>query len=326
MKTQPDNGTTESMNAHNRIALGMKRILISLGIVVVMIPHGMSAAGLSPVNLGTTDHFMILSGAAITSTGGGIINGDVGASPIAGSAIGLNAAQVNGTIYTVDATGPAGSVMAPAMLTTAKGDLTTAYNEAAGRTPVPSGDYLNPNGGNIGGLNLGPGLYKFDTTASITGADVTLTGGPNDVWIFQIGADLQVGSGIHVILAGGARAANIFWQVGTSAVLDTFCVFKGTIMADQSITMGTSSTIEGRALTSIAGVVFNASGGSLPAALQEPPRFTHISRTGANSVTVVLATTTNVQLTLETCSDLVVSMNGFSIGGSCCGPSSGTPG
>ena len=73
-------------------------------------------------------------------------------------------------------------------------------------------------------MNLAPGLYKFTTTALITGADVTLTGGPNDVWIFQCSQDLQLASGVKVILAGGAQANNVFWQVGTSAVLGTFSV------------------------------------------------------------------------------------------------------
>ncbi len=223
-----------------------------------------SSSTLAPINLGSTINFAILAGAAITSTGGGIINGDVGASPIAGSAIGVPAAQVNGIIYAVDASGPAGSVVDPVLLTAAKGDLTIAYNDAAGRTPVPTGPFLNPNGGNLGGLNLVPGLYKFTSTALITGSDVTLTGGPDDVWIFQIASDLQLGSGIKVILAGGAQPKNIFWQVGTSAVLGTSSVFKGTIMADQSITMDTSSTMEGRALAFSGEVVFNGNGTDLP--------------------------------------------------------------
>ncbi len=270
-----------SMRAHAPRALkmnGRKQILMDLALAVAMIvPHGMLiAAGPAPVNLGSTAHFTILAGAAITTTGGGPINGDVGASPITGAAIGLTAAQVNGTIYAVDASGPAGSVVNAELLTVAKGDLTTAYIEARDRTPVPTGDFLNPGAGNIGGMNLVPGLYKFTGTALITGADVTLTGGPDDVWIFQIAADLQVGSTIHVILAGGAQARNIFWQVGTSATIGTFAVFKGTILADQAITMDTSSTMEGRALAFSAGVTYNGAGGSLPTL--EEPWFTDIGR------------------------------------------------
>lgn len=265
----------------------------------LLIPHGsLLAAGPPPVDLGSAARFTILSGAAITTTGGGIIHGDIGASPIAGSAILLTQAQVNGTIFAVDSSGPAGSVVAAAMLLTAKGDLTKAYNDAAGRTPVPSGDQLNPGAGNIGGFNLIPGLYKFTGTASITGADLTLTGGPDDVWIFQIGADLQVGSGIKVILAGGAQAKNIFWQVTTSVSIGTFAVFKGTILADQAIVMNTSSTMDGRALAFSAGVTFNGISGSVP--FLEAPFFTSITRSSAGAVTLVVDTTPYRLLTLQT--------------------------
>jgi len=282
---------------------GTKPIL--LGIVLAMasmITHRSFAAGLAPVNLGSAAHFTILAGAAITTTGGGTINGDVGAYPIAGSGIGLPAAQVHGTIYETDATGPAGAVIAPALLLAAKDDLTTAMNDAAGRTPVPADpDHLNPNGWNTGGLNLTPGIYKFTGTASITGADVFLTGGPDDVWIFQIAADLQVGSMRNIILAGGAQARNVFWQVGTSANIGTFAVFKGTIMSNQGIVMMTSSTLEGRALAFTAGITYNGNSGNLPT--PEAPIFTGIVRTTTNA-TVVLSTSPYFFVTLQTSPDL----------------------
>src|ERR1039458_1842376 len=235
---RPNERVTCSMPAHDPRTLkmnGTKRIFMGLVLAgALLAPLGtLVAAGPGPVNFGSAAHFTIHAGAAITTTGGGIINGDVGASPITGAAIHLTQAQVNGTIYAVDASGPAGSLVDPTLLSTAKGDLTTAINDAAGRTPVPSGPFLNPGAGNMGGLNLVPGLYKFTGTALITGSDLTLTGGPNDVWIFQIAADLEVGSMIHVFLAGGAQAGNIFWQVGTSATIGTFAVFKGTIMANR---------------------------------------------------------------------------------------------
>ncbi|MDB6055398.1 MAG: repeat-containing protein, partial [Verrucomicrobiales bacterium] len=249
---------------------GLRRFMALL-LVFLLLPQRLMAAGPAPVDLLSTAPFVILSGAGITSTGGGIITGSVGSSPIAGSAIGVTCAQVVGIIYSVDASGPPCKVTSATLLTTAKGDLTTAYNDAAGRTPVPSGPFLNPNGGNMGGLILAPGLYKFTGTALITGADLTLNGGPNDVWIFQIASDLQLGSGIKVILSGGALAKNIFWQVGTSAVLGTFSVMKGTILADQSITINTSATLEGRALAFTGSVVFNGNAASLPAAAPTAP-------------------------------------------------------
>lgn len=280
-------------------ASGTKQCFMGLVLAsVYLAPVGaLFAAGPAPVNLGSTAHFAILSGAAITTTGGGVMNGDVGASPIAGSAIGIPQAQVNGTIYEVDASGPAGAVVAPALLTAAKGDLTTAYNDAAGRTPIPSGTFLNPGAGNIGGLTLIPGLYKFTSTASITGENVTLSGGPEDVWIFQIADDLQVGDGMQVILAGGAQARNIFWQVGTSVTIGTFAVFKGTIIANQAIVMNTSSSMDGRLLTFTAGVTFNGTAGSLP--MPAAPIFTNIFILATNSVTVVLNTTPYFPVTLQ---------------------------
>jgi hypothetical protein len=172
---------------------------------------------------------------------------------------GFGSTEVTGTLFTVDANGPAGSVMAPSDLFTAKGDLTLAYNDAAGRTPVPTGTFLDPGAGNVGGMTLIPGLYKFTSSASVTGSDLTLSGNATDVWIFQIASDLNVGNGIKVTLAGGALAANIFWQIGTSATLGTTSDFKGTLMANQSITLNTGATLNGRALASIAAITLDQS-------------------------------------------------------------------
>ena len=295
--------TFSAHDSRTLITSGTKQIFIGLVLAVAFMaaPRTLLAAGPAPVDLGSCAHFTILAGAAVTTTGGGIINGDVGASPITGAAIHLTAAQVNGTIYVVDAAGPAGSVIAPALLTTAMGDLTAAFNDAAGRSPTPSGPFLNPGAGNIGGLNLDPGLYKFTDTAFITGSDVTLTGGPDDVWIFQIAKDLEVGSTVHVILAGGAQARNIFWQVGTSAVIGTFAVFKGTIIADQSITINTTSVMDGRALAFTAGVTFNGNVGELPT--PTAAIFIDIFRTTTNA-TVVLNTTPYFLVTLQSSPDL----------------------
>jgi len=147
-------------------------------------------------------------------------------------------------------------------------------------------------------MNLIPGLYKFTGTALITGTDVTLTGGSNDVWIFQIEDDLEVGNAIQVILAGGAQARNIFWQVGTSVTIGTSAVFNGTILANQAVVMNSTSTMNGRAMSFTAGVTFNGNGGSLP--IPEAPVFTNIFKTATNSETVILNTTPYFLLTLQT--------------------------
>ena len=248
------------------IADRLARFFGALLTVAVMVSAVAMSQPLTPVNLGSAAGFAVLAGSMITNVPTSAITGHVGLSPAAGSAIaGLTAVEVTGNIYTVDATGPAGSTTAASMLTAAQGDLTIAYNNAAGRTPVPSGPFLNPGSGNIGGLTLVPGLYKFTSTCMITGSDLILSGTATDVWIFQIAADLSVGNGIQVTLAGGAQASNIFWQVGTSASLGTTSVFKGTIMADQSISLNTGASLNGRALARIAAVTLAACTISNPA-------------------------------------------------------------
>lgn len=222
----------------------------------------LSSTNSGSVNLGSCSNFIILASSAISSTGGGTINGDVGLTPGSGTNItGLVNSQVNGTIYTVDIGGPSGSVVNTTLLTAAMNDLTTAYNDIVARTnPI----VVDPGSGDIGGMTLDPGLYNFTSTAMITGTNVTLTGSSTDVWIFQIGSTLTVDSGIGVILTGGAQANNVFWQVGSSATLGTNSVFVGTILAQDSITMNTGSTIDGRLLTQTGTVTFNGADGSLP--------------------------------------------------------------
>jgi hypothetical protein len=221
------------------------------------------------VNLRSTAQFAVLSQSGITTAGQAyIINGNVGTSPAAGSyEIDLVQTNVNGTIYEASAGGPAGAVVNPTLLTTAVGDFTTAYNDAAGRTPIPTGPFLNPGAGaGIGGLNLVPGLYKITSSLLVIGSDLTLTGGSNDVWIFQVGADLQMANGVHIILAGGAQAGNVFWQVGSGATIGTSAQFHGTIMAHTAVTMNTTSTMVGRALAGTA-VTVDGSSITLPSAV-----------------------------------------------------------
>lgn len=226
------------------------------------------AAPLEPVNLRSAAEFVVLGASKVSNIPASDITGNIGLSPAAGSNItGFGLTEITGKIYTVDASGPAGSVAAATKLTAAKGDLTTAYNDAAGRMPAPVGKFLNPGTGDIGGMTLAPGLYKFTSgvSVSIKGSDVTLSGTATDVWIFQIATTLTVGNGIHVVLAGGAKASNVFWQVGTSASLGTTSVFKGTIMADQSIALNTGASVEGRLLARIAAVTLASNTLVMPA-------------------------------------------------------------
>jgi len=204
----------------------------------------------TPVNLGTTNGFVILAGSLISNVPTSAITGDIGLSPAARAAItGFGLGEVTGTIYASDDVAPAGVA---AMLTAAKGDLTTAYNDAAGRTATD----IVILAGNLGGMTLTPGLYKSNTSLEISSGDLTFNAGgnANAVFIIQIASSLTTTSGRQVILSGGAKASNIFWQVGSSATLGTTSVFKGNILADQSITMNTGASIEGRLMARIAAV------------------------------------------------------------------------
>ncbi|MCF7824939.1 MAG: ice-binding family protein [Candidatus Marinimicrobia bacterium] len=235
--------------------------VLGIGLILLFVsPVTTMAQAQQPVALGATGNFAILAGALVSNVPTSAVTGDVGLSPAAGSYIsGFGLTEVSGTIYTADATGPAGSVTSAVMLTAAQGDLTIAYNDAKGREPIPAGAFLDTLAGEIGGLTLGPGLYKFTGTLSITGSNLTLDGNSTDVWIFQIAENLVVADAIQITLAGGAQAANIFWQVGTSATLGATSVFKGTILADQSISLSTGATLDGRALARIAAVTIETS-------------------------------------------------------------------
>lgn len=206
------------------------------------------------LDLRSTTGFVILAGSLISNVPTSAITGDIGLSPAARSFLtGFGLSEVTGTIYASNDVSPAGVA---AMLTAAKGDLTIAYNDAAGRTSTDIVLLV----GNIGGLTLTPGLYKSNGSIEISSGNLTFDAkeNANATFIIQIASSLVVTSGRQVILSGGAKASNIFWQVGTSATLGTTSVFKGTIMADQSISMNTGATIEGRLLARIAAVTLKS--------------------------------------------------------------------
>ena len=126
--------------------------------------------------------------------------------------------------------------------------MLTAYNDAAGR---PSPDFSELGTGNLGGKKLSPGLYKWTSTVTMP-SDVTISGGANDVWIFQISGDLLMSSAVNVTLEGGAQAKNIFWQVAGQATLGTSAHFEGIILSKTGITLQTSASVNGRALAQTA--------------------------------------------------------------------------
>ena len=167
-----------------------------------------------PVGLGTDGAFAVLAGQAVTNTGSSVVNGDLGVSP--GSAVtGFPPGTLNGTEYAANATAAQAEL-----------DLTTAYNDAAGRTPATSVP------ANLGGLTLTAGVYKNASALGLTGAlTLNAQGNPNAVFIFQAGSTLITASGSAVNLINGAQPCNVYWQIGSSATLGTTSVFAGNILA-----------------------------------------------------------------------------------------------
>jgi hypothetical protein len=248
-----------------RISIGNYAVLALAVIVATVFMVGTaSAAGKAPapakaVNLGTAGSFVVLSKSGITDTGShsASITGNIGTSPITGAAIGVTCAEVTGTIYSVDAAGPLPCRTTNAiLLTKAVHDMQTAYTNAAGRAPT-SAATTNLGGGNIGGLTLTPGVYKWTTGVTIP-TNVTLSGGSSDVWIFQVAGTLDIASGasvpagIKVILTGGAQASNVFWQVAGATTLGTYSTFNGTILDQTNIALQTGAVLNGRALAQTA--------------------------------------------------------------------------
>jgi uncharacterized protein (TIGR03437 family) len=220
-------------------------LALSLAVAVTCVT---ASAQQAPVNLRSASTFAVLAGTTVTVTGGGTITGNVGIYPGTAYVAGTPAVTVNGTIY---AGGPVAQQ--------AEADLTTAFNDAAGRSVAPI-----TVAGNIGGLTLAPGLYKSTSSLAISSGNLTLDaqGNANAVWIFQIASTLTTTSGRQVILAGGANPANIFWQVGSSATIGTTSVFQGNILAGISISLLTGSTISGRALAIGGATSIDTGGGS----------------------------------------------------------------
>jgi hypothetical protein len=209
-----------------------------------------AASNQASVELGGAGAFAVLAGSTITNTGATALTGDLGISP--------GAARTGFPPGTLTGTKQLGNVASAAGMT----DLTTAYNDAAGRVQSPV-----TVAGNLGGLTLPPGLYKSTSSLAISSGDLTLDaqGDPNAVFIFQMASTLTTTSGRKVILSGGAKSTNVFWQVGSSATLGTTSVFKGTIMANQSITLATGATLNGRALARIGAVTLAGNAVVMPA-------------------------------------------------------------
>jgi hypothetical protein len=205
----------------------------------------------APVPLGSAANFEAMAGSTVTNTGPTIITGgNLGLSP--GSAV----------------TGfPPGTLTPPAVMhitdptaAQAQLDLTSAYLYAAG---LPGGAVLPAE---MSGLTFTPGLYTNASTVTLTAGNVTLDarGDANAVFIFQVGSALTTIGSTQVVLAGGAQAKNVFWQVSSAATLGTNSVFQGTILSLQSITLDTGATLMGRALARNGAVTLDSNTVTVP--------------------------------------------------------------
>jgi hypothetical protein len=194
-----------------------------------------------------------LAKSAVSNVPTSAVTGDLGLSPAAASYITGFALTKAGTHWTSPQV--VGGIFAanndpptPSKLTTAVADMQTAYVDAAGRG---SPDFLNLEGGAIGGLTLEPGLYKWTSTVTIP-TDVTLAGSANDVWIFQVTGNLKLSAAKAMILSGGARPANIFWQVAGAVDLGANSHAEGIVLCKTAIKLETGSSIDGRLLAQTA--------------------------------------------------------------------------
>ncbi|MBA2662692.1 MAG: DUF3494 domain-containing protein [Bradymonadaceae bacterium] len=206
-------------------------------------------SGQQAVDLGSAVDYVILSKSGISTTGTTAIVGDIGVSPAAEPAITgfdlvspwstfATSALIEGKVWSVSFDEPTPTNLGVAVL-----DMEHAYDDAAGRT-LPDSTELGD--GDINGMTLTPGLHKWGTGVSFANG-VTLDGGANDVFIFQIAQNLTVGNGAMVTLAGNVKAENVFWQVAGEVTLGTTADFKGILLSKTLIAMETGAKLLGRA-------------------------------------------------------------------------------
>lgn len=215
-------------------------LLVALGVLGAVVGGSQAGAAQAPVGLGTAKSFAVIAGSSVVNTGPSTISGSVGVSP--GAAVtGFPPGKVNsGTIHKADA-----------VAAQAQSDVTTAYNDAAGRTPFVT----EP--ADLSGKTLGAGVYRGPAIGLTGTLTLDAKGDPNAVFIFQATSTLITGSGSRVALINGASACNVFWKVSSSATLGTNSRFVGTILALTSVTANTGASIQGRLLARNAKVMLD---------------------------------------------------------------------
>lgn len=220
---------------HRRLHSTRDSILIGLcAAALLLVPANSAQAQATAVPLGTADSFAILAGSTITNTGSTTVTGDIGLSP-GTSFTGQESVTQNDGVTNIN----------DGRAEIAKDDLVIAYDNAAGQTPPEAESPAELSEGQT----LTPGIYNSASSISLTGG-ITLDGegDPDAVFVFQAGSTLITAPNSSVTLINGANACNVFWQVGSSATLDTTTSFQGTILALESITLNNNATVEGRVL------------------------------------------------------------------------------
>ena len=217
-----------------------------------------ASAGAKRLSLGTAQSFAVLAHETVTNTGPSVIQGNIGLYP-GTSVTGFPPGTVvpPGTIHKADA-----------VALQAQSDVTASYNVLAALTPTQ-----NLTGQDLGGKVLTPGVYKFDSSAQLTGAlTLNALGNPDALFVFQTGSSLTTASSSSVLITNGGDECNVFWQVGSSATLGTLTAFQGNILAKQSITLATNAGLLGRALAENGAVTLDTNNIALgPCALVDRP-------------------------------------------------------
>ena len=298
-----------TVQAHSATKHAASKCLAVLSLVLGL--GALASSAQASVPLGTADSFAVLAGSTVTNTGPSVISGDLGLSP-GNSVTGFPPGTVTaGTIH------PADNVALQA-----QADLTIAYNDAAGRS---SNATISAD---LAGNTLTPGVYTSATSLGLSG-DLTLDaqGDPDGVFVFQAGSTLIAGPGSRVLLIGGAQACNVFWQVGSSATIDTSSAFTGSILALTSISLNTGATLEGRALARNGAVTLDTN------VITKPTCATRTSTTPtATSTTSAPPSVTDTSATTKAGKTVTITLHGADATGAsltytiAIGPSHGTLG
>ena len=309
--------------------------LAAFFVLSIIGPTAAFAASPTAINLGSAGNFEILSKTGVSSTGTTSVVGNIGVSPIfasgiTGFALTLPAASafstsaiVTGEIYAPDYASPT-----EANLTTAVSDMQTAYTDGMSR----AADVTELGAGNIGGLTLAAGVYKWSTGVTIP-TNITLSGSASDVWIFQIAQNLNVSSATNIALSGGAQASNVFWVVAGQTTIGTTANFNGNILDQTAVVLNTGATLNGRALAQSA-VTLDSNAVTMPTTTYTvvgtttPPSYVMPTTTASGNgtlyvtpVTIITPTATSASASTSTTFSGCTSNVGFSTttGQSCFG-------